>query len=184
MREKYLLGANKYNEIVFGVIDVRNWNGKTEFSASFNTVRPFNGTNFDMEEYFKDYVDSLDDYSAYNLIKSYDCRPSELSSELASDCSDVRDALDCSLYPEEYEVNGEYWYFESCSGGQHDTREEMEEIINTEAYNLLHELWDKYHLKEVDEEVISKVENLRKILAEVDEVEWITDYIERHMEEL
>jgi len=57
----------------------------------------------------------------------------------------------------------------------------MEEIINPTAYNLIHELWDNYHLKQVDESVVNQVEKLYVMLNEVDEEEWIVDYIKRTM---
>lgn len=181
MRIKYLLGANEHNEIVFGEFEVTHRNGYPEFSASFDTVRPFNGENFNLEEYYEDYLDGLDNGYKYELCERFNCRPIELAENLALECYDVRDALDCSLYPECYEVNGESWYFESCGCGQHDTRGEMEIYVNKEAYDLLHELWDKYHLKQVDDEVIEQVENLRLMLSEVEEEAWIIDYIENEL---
>lgn len=182
-REKFLLGATSNNELVFGEFEVTHRNGYMEFTASFNTVRPFNGDNFDMKEHFENMLECWDKESLYDACVRADCKPSELAEYLADECCDVRDALDCSLYPKCYQVDGESWYFESCSGGQHDTRSDMEEIINLGAYNLLHELWDSYHLEKIDEEVASQVEELRDMLAEVDEKEWIIDYIKRHLED-
>lgn len=180
MREKFLLGATVDNELVFGEFEIRTWNGCREFSASFNTVRPFNGEDFDLERYYDDWIEGMDNDYLYELCVQFDCRPSELPKELANECCDVRDALDCSLHPEEIEVNGASWYFESGSCGQHDTRNEMEEIINEAAYNLLHELWDNYHLKKIDDDVAEQINNLIDMLSKVDEEEWIVDYIERH----
>ena len=184
MRGKYLLGATIHNELVFGEFEVTHRNDYAEFTASFSTVHPFNGDNVDLEEYFEGWQEGLGKETLYDMCCSYDCKPSELAWNLAEECSDVRDAMDCSLYPECYEVNGESWYFESSGCGQHDTRNEMEEIINPDAYKLLHKLWDEYHLKKVNDDIISQVENLYKMLSEIDEEEWIVDYIERHMEEL
>lgn len=183
MRNQYLLGATADNELVFGEFEITYRNGYAEFTASFNTVRPFNGENFDLEEYYEGWKEEFGKETLYDLCVRFDCKPSELAENLADECSDVRDALDCSLYPECYTVDGDSWYFESGSCGQHDTRDEMDEIINPEAYNLLHKLWDTYHLKAVDEEVITEVEVMEAMLAEVDEEEWIVDYIQRHMED-
>lgn len=183
MRKQYLLGATSDNELVFGEFEITHRNGYAEFSASFNTVKPFNGENFDLEEYFEDYIEGLGEEYLYDLCKRFNCKLSELVENLADECGDVRDALDCSLYPECYIVDENSWYFESGSCGQHDTRDEMEEIINPEAYELLHKLWDTYHLKKVDDDVISQVENLEEILSEVNEEEWIIEYIQRHMED-
>lgn len=181
MKEKFLLGVNNYNELVFGEFEIRNRNGCAEFSASFDTVRPFNGENYDLEDYYEVWIDGMDKDYLYDLCDRFDCRPSELPKELANECYDVRDALDCSLYSECYEVNGESWYFESSSCGQHDTRKEgMKEYTNFEAYNLLHELWDNYHLKNVDNNIIEQVEQVVKMLSSINEEEWIVDYIKNH----
>lgn len=183
MSKKYLLGATSGNELVFGEFRITYRNGYAEFTASFDTVKPFNGENFDLEEYFEGWQDGLGKETLYDLCVRFNCKPSELAENLAAECEDVRDALDCSLYPECYTVDGDSWYFESSSYGQHDTRDEMEEIINPEAYNLLHKLWDTYHLKKVDEEVIAQVEALEAMLTKVNEEEWIIDYIQRHLED-
>ena len=184
MRKKYLLGATIDNELVFGEFEVKTWNGYPEFTASFNTVKPFNGENFDLEEYFEGWIDGFGKDELYDMCERFDCRPSELHIELANECCDVRDALDCSLYPECYDIDDESWYFESCGCGQHDTRNDMDEIIDEEAYNLLHELWDNYHLKKIDHSATEKIEKLVDMLSEIDEEEWIVDYIERHKDDL
>lgn len=180
MRRKYLLGATTDREIVFGEFEVTTRNGYPEFSASFDTVRPFRGDDYDLEEYFEDWCDCMDKATLYDMCERLDCSPSALPKELADECYDVRDALDCSLYPEEINIDNEYWYFESSCGGQHDTREDMDEYTNKEAYDLLHELWDEYHLEKVGDDVAEEVNKLIDMLEEVDEEEWIEDYIRRN----
>lgn len=187
MTEKYLLGANKYNELVFGEFGITRRNGYPEFTASFFTVRPFNGDNIDLVEYYNDWMEDMPKDYLYDLCEEHDCSPSCLAESLADICDDIRDVIDCSLYSESYLVDGEEWYFESGSCGQHDTRDEMEEIINIEAYNLIHELWDKHHLKPVNDDVIAQVEALQETLDStyIDfEEEWIVGYIKRHKDEL
>lgn len=184
MRNKYLLGSTKEKEIVFAEIEITTRNGYKKFSVSFDTVHPFNGTNFDFEEYYKYYIDELDKPYLYDLCCQYDCCPSELAENLASECDDPTDALDCSLYPECFDINGQEWYFESMSCGQHDTREEMEVIINKPAYDKLHYLWDNYHLKEINEDIISQIENVKSQLIPADSVNadnWIISYIVNNM---
>lgn len=181
MRRKYLLGVTVDREIVFGEFEITHHNGYPEFTASFNTVRPFKCDDVDLVEYFENFIYDIGKENAYDLCERNNCSPQNLPQILADECSDPRDALDCSLYPEEINVNDEWWYFESGSCGQHDTREDgMDEYVNESAYNLLHELWDKYHLKQVDEEVVEQVDKLIEILEEVDEEEWIADYISRN----
>lgn len=181
---KVLLGATKDKELVFGEFGITKRNGYPEFTASFDTVRPFNSEDFDLERYYEDWIDGVDKEYLYDLCERFDCAPSALPENLAGECYDVRDALDCSLYPEMIEVDGENWCFESGSCGQHDTRDEMEEIINPAAYNQLHELWDKFHLCKVGEDTVEQVNKLSKELSSVDEEAWIIDYIERNLEDL
>lgn len=187
MTKKYLIGATKENDIVFAEFGITTRNGYNEFTASFETVRPFIGTNYDLAEYFEDMIDScFDDAEKYRLCEQYNCRPSKLAKSMANKCEDVRDALDCSLFPEHYVIDGDDWYFESGSCGQHDTRDEMDEIINIDAYNALHDLWDNYHLKAVDDVTVCNVEALQDRMIECDglkEVDWIVDYIRRHVDE-
>lgn len=184
MRHEFLLGATKNNELAFGEFEVTHRNGYAGFTASFYTVRPFNGENYDLEEYFKNVIGCMDKESLYDSCVNFDCKPSELAECFANECEDVRDALDCSLYPKCYQVDGESWYFEFGSCGQHDTRDEMEEIIYPEAYNLLHKLWDAYHLKRIDSDVESQVDKLFDMFDDcINEEAWIINYIQRHIED-
>lgn len=196
MRTKYLLGATEDREIVFAEIEVSHphywskdkgsWTDTEvrQFSASFDCVRPF--TEDECED-ATDYYDRLIDecYGAKekcDLYEMYDCRPSELAEFLARDHgSDIQDIVDCSLYPNIIDVDGTDYYFESGSCGQHDTREDgMDEYVSEEAYYLIHELWDKYHLKPIDEDGIKQMQRVVELLEEVDEEEWIADYIRRN----
>lgn len=192
-RYKFLLGATEDNELVFGEFELRNpsYYSKDKgnytdenvlnFSASFDTVMPFISQNYDLIAYFESWIDCQDKGYLYDECERLDCSPSELPKCLADECDDVRDVIDCSLYSEEITVNGESWCFESCACGQHDTRKDkMKEYTNYEAYNLLNELWDNYHLKQVDEEVIKQIEKLVDMLSGIDEEQWIIDFIEKY----
>ena len=189
---KVLLGVNKNQELVFGEFSFYHpeyWNKEKghytdetvlEFSASFDVVKPFNGDDYDLEDYFERYIECMDKEYLYDQCVRFDCKPSELAGELAGECYDVRDVLDCSLYPECYKIKGNAWYFESVGGGQHDSRKDgMEIYTNQSIYDKLHELWDAYHLKKVDNGVIAQVENLAKMCDDIQEheEEWITNYI-------
>lgn len=193
---KVLLGANENQELVFGEFSLYhpeywskekgNYADKSvlNFSVSFDVVRPFNGDNFDLEDYFEGWQEGLEKEYLYDQCVKFDCKPSELAENLAGECYDVRDALDCSLYPECYDVDGEAWYFESVGGGQHDSRKDgMEIYTNRNVYNKLHELWDKYHLKRVDNDIVVQVENLAKMCGHIKEheEEWIVNYIRENM---
>jgi hypothetical protein len=155
-RKKYLLGVNNYDELVFGEFEVTERNGYPEFTASFNTVFPITEDDVDVDEYFENLIEEMDDSWVLKQLKFYNC----------------------SFYLEEIDVDGTTYYFENSACGQHDTRKDgMQLYTNQKAYDKLHELWDIYHLKKVDEEVIAEVQELHSTLNEIDEVEWITNWI-------
>lgn len=181
----YLIGATKNHEIVFANFGIRqcgNGNEQPRFSASFDTVMPFDADTFDFTSYCDMFVSEMDKDCLWEECDAYDCKPSELARRMAN-CCDVMEIIDCSIYPECYDIDGHDWYFESVGCGQHDTRNDIEEITHIDAYNKLHELWDNYHLKPVDDSIAKQVERLATSFAKIDEVEWITDYIKRHIDE-
>lgn len=186
MKKRFLLGATKYKELVFGNFEITTRNKYPEFTASFDTVKPFKGDEIDLIRYYEDWCDGMDKTYLYDLYERYHCSPQELPKELADECYDVRDAMDCSLYPEIIEVDGVNWYFESGSCGQHDTRKDgMEEYTNKNAYDILHAIWDEYHLSDIrkhggEANIRECIEDITKILSEIDEKEWIKDYIRRN----
>lgn len=59
-------------------------------------------------------------------------------------------------------------------------KKKMKEYTNYEAYNLLNELWDNYHLKKVSEGVIKQVEKLVDMLSSINEEQWIINFIEKY----
>ena len=177
---KYLLGATKDKEFVFGEFEVTTRNGYSEFTASFETVRPFTANEVDVKDYYENLIDEMDDKWLVQTLKQYDCSFSELAENLANDNGEIQDVRDCSLYSEIIEVNNIDWYFESGTCGQHDTREEMDIIINKEIYNKIHELWDNYHMKKIDDSIIEEVDKLQIELQNLNEKAWIINYIENN----
>lgn len=180
---KFLIGATKNHELVFANFGTRQYgNEQLKFSASFDTVVPFDADTFDFTSCCDMLVSEMDKDYLWEQCDVYNCKPSELASHMAYNC-DVMEIIDCSLYPEYYDIDEHNWYFESVGCGQHDTRDEIEEVIDIDAYNKLHELWDNYHLNTVDDSVIEQVEKLAESFAKVNEEEWIIDYIKRHIDE-
>ena len=176
MRKKILLGATKNNEVVFCEVEIRDRNGKLEFGASFETVYPFEYDETYLMERVVNNLGCYDKSDLYNLCETYDCRPSELAEKIWAD-SYIEDIIDISLYPNSVEVDGNEWYFESSACGQCDTREEMEFYVNENLYNRIIELWDEYHLKEIDNSIVEEVNSILNELEQVNEEEWITNYI-------
>ena len=92
--------------------------------------------------------------------------------------------MNCDLYLYSMVLSNNSWSFKWCHGGQYDSRVEgMDEYVNKEAYDLLHELWDKYHLKNINQDTMKKVGQFAKLMSNNNEEEWILDYIERHKKE-
>jgi hypothetical protein len=81
MRRKYLLGATTDREIVFGEFEITTRNGYPEFSASFDTVRPFDGDDYNLEEYFIDWCDCMDKATLYDMCERLYCSPQDLPKE-------------------------------------------------------------------------------------------------------
>lgn len=175
-----LLGTTKDNEIVFADVEITTRNGYKEFTASFSTVRPFCYNDIDLEEYVESILDEYDKSTLYDMCCNNDCRPSELA-EIIIEQESIYDIMDLSLYPELYIINDSEWYFESSSCGQHDTREEMEFYTNKEYYDKLHELWDKWHLEKITDDIENEVISIMEELCKVNEEEWIKNYIEENM---
>ena len=46
-----------------------------DFSASFDVVKPFNGDDYNLEDYFEGYVECLDKESKYDMCERFDCKP-------------------------------------------------------------------------------------------------------------
>lgn len=177
MSKKYLLGATRDNEIVFAEFGITERNGYPEFTASFDTVRPFRASEVDATEYYEQLIDEMDAKWVLEQLRNYDCAPSELAERLADDAGEVDEVRDCSLYPEQYDIDGEEWHFESGSCGQHDTRGDMAIYTSRNLYDRIHALWDKYHLQHVGQDVIDEVNAIRAAFENIDEQEWISDFI-------
>ena len=169
-----LVGATFDNELVFADISIRE---NKIFSASFSIVTPSKIDNEYLYERFSSIMEDLPKEELYNLCEQYNCSPSNLIDELFY-YSSVEDILDISLFPEQVEINnGDTWVFESAACGQIDTRSLMSEYVNKDAYMRLMTIWNTYHLQTIDDDTIKEVETIIEQLNEVDQMEWIEDYI-------
>ena len=181
MNNEYLLGATTDHEIVTCNIRLSdNPDGSKRFTASFALYNIINENEFpslvecDLDNYDKEYL--------YDLCDNYDCAPSALCDMIVQD-ENLDEWLGMSWCANTYSAiaNGDEWFFENICAGQHDTRNDIDVVIDQEAYDLVHELWDNYHLKAIGGETLAKAEALIDMLREIDEGEWITSYIEEHM---
>ena len=168
-----LLGVTELNELVFANINVRE--NKT-LSISFSLVVPTIIDNEYLYEQFAELVSSLPKEHLYDLCEQYNVAPSNLIDELFY-YTTPEQILDLSLFPEQIEVNGDEWVFESAGCGQVETRNTMCESVDKDAYMRLITLWKAYHLQSIDDYIIKEVETIIEKLNEVDQLEWIKDYI-------
>ena len=187
---KKIIGFTVDNEIIVAEVSFERVGSNKEpyFSACFDlskivkaddTIRDYEY----MHDYFEDVRYSYDPETILNLCDKYDCPPADLADlmtdEAINDDNIGMETLDCSLYPELIEVDGKDYIFISTSCGQHDTRDEVEEFVDKKLYDDIHELWDNYHLKNIEdnEEAMNLYKSVLDRMGEIDEEEVIVDYI-------
>ena len=188
MKNKFLLGATANNDLVFGEYELTERNGFRQFSASFDVVRPFREDDFDAEEYAESELECYDKAQKYDLCERYDCSPSELVDYFVEKYDgDPREAMDCSLFPEGYEIDGTNWYFESMCCGQHDIKKEekMKVYTNKAAFDMLYTLWDTFHLKEVNDNCLAVLNQflhrMQKYKTDEGIEKWVRNFIEKNL---
>ena len=165
-----LLGATKNNTLVFADIECKDY-----FSVSFSEVEPVEVDDYILRERIRDIVEYvMDDDVVLEMIKEYNCKPSDLCDELLARC-DIEEIIDISLYPESFDVQDKTIYFESMACGQLDTREYLIPI-DKKFSDWLFERWDKYHLKEdyPKEQIVCTVEDY---LHRLDKRQWIENWL-------
>ena len=180
---KVLLGATNYNSLVFANVEIREDVDGNELAISFDEVQPFIASEEYLKEVLENYVDSLDELTKLSLLERFDCKPSELVEEMYWSLY-VEEYMDISLFPESYIVEGcsDEIYFESIACGQHDCREDLIPI-NPEFSEWLFNLWDNYHLKNID--TIQVVDIKIEILSyDYRNREWTREWIEDWLEKL
>ena len=153
MKKRFLLGVNG-KSILIGEIEITTRNGYKEFTASFDKGEAFKIDDIDLQEECQENWDCLDAEAKLELLYDGD-RTREDVFEDWTRYADYHEFIDCSCTDIELEINENLINFETTSGGQHDEREEADfnEFIytNQEAFNLIMQLWDNFHLKEITE---------------------------------
>lgn len=180
---KILLGFTNDNKIVFGRVGLYD---DRRFSASFETSSPMVIKEDEILNNLKDYLEDMDVQWWYDKLTYFDCRPSELAEKILEDeeIEGVIDLLyDTSLYTKVYNIDGVDGkvHFESLSSGQHDTRGKMKIYTNKYLYDLIHNLWDKYHLKVIPEE---KAQELFDLIGLKNDIFKEMEYVEKWLIEL
>lgn len=188
MRNKFLLGATVNNDLVFGEYELTERNGFRQFLASFSVVRPFREEDFNAEEYAESELDCYSKAEKYDLCDQFCCAPCDLAACLAESYDDdPRKAIDCSLFPECYEIDGTSWYFKSVACGQHDLKkdETMKAYTNKTAFDMLYTLWDNFHLKEANDNCLTVLSQflhrMQKYKTDKGIEEWVWNFIEKNI---
>lgn len=187
---KKIIGFTKDNKIIMAEVS---------FERVGNNQAPYFSVRFDLSEiakakdtikdydymyaFFEDITEIHNPEYILDLCDEYECSPSELADlmtdEAINDYDVAMDTVDCSLYPEILDVDGEEYIFISSSCGQHDTRDEVEEFVDEKLYNDIHEMWDNYHLKDIgdNENAMNLYKSVLDRMREIDNEEVIVNYI-------
>lgn len=183
MKHELLLGFTNDREVVFAEID----NSRGYFAVCFNTSYPMAIGEDEVEERIESYIESMDDSTILDMLKRFDCSPSDLPKNLHQESYDViGDFFDNSLYTESFRIEGinDDIYFLASSCGQHDTRGQMTWCKNTELYNYIHELWDEYHLKEIPKDKYDKlIDAVEHQNATIDNYRVVEQYLKVNFDE-
>lgn len=160
MYKRVLLGFTNDNEIAFADVSIK----RDYFSVCFDTSYPKAINESDIKQRIEGYIECMDKEWILDKLESYDCKPSQLAEFIYRDSYDViEDFFDNSYYTESFQIDGieNDIYFLASAGGQHDTREVgMKWCVNTELYNAIHEMWDKYHLKNLNDVPTNEIDEL------------------------
>lgn len=168
MREKYLLGIID-NQIILGEIEVRDWNGYDEFSASFDVGEAF---NIDIDEetirdYFIELWNCYDNDTKIELLYDGDRTFQDWLVEETCDV-DYYSIKDCSCTDFEMSYKDITINFETICCGQHDCRSNYNfdkmKFTSKEAFDKLMNLWDNYHIKEIDDNAKREIDEVKQLL--------------------
>ena len=165
IRKTILLGV-KNNQIITADVEVRDWNGFPEFSASFNQGEVFNVDTIDDDykrQYAEDYWDCLDDAGKLRILEDGYYTKDEALQNIIDEgyYGDYHDFIDVSCTDYELTHNGKTINFDTIGCGQYDVREDddFEDMIFTDEkmFNNIMYFWNHYHLKQVTDDQVKEI---------------------------
>lgn len=167
MKKTVLLGV-KNNQIITADIEIHDWNGFPEFTASFNHGEAFNVDTID-EDYKRSYAEETWDCMTaddkLNMLNDGLYTKDDALDQLINNgyYGDYHDFIDVSCTDYELDHDGKTINFDTIGGGQYDVREDddFEDMIftNKKMFNTIMYYWDHYHLKKVNDEQIEEIKN-------------------------
>ena len=188
MEKKFLLGVIK-NQIVVGEFEVKTWNGYPEFTASFSVGEAFNIelSEDEIKDWWEEYWNCLDEKGKLVALNDGERTKQDWIDDQVGNTY-YQDIKDCSCTDLEMKFNNEYINFESICCGQHDVRtdeffNEMK-FTNKEAFDKLMNLWDNYHLKEIDSATMKEIDEIENLLSgyEFSYGDKVEDFIRENLE--
>lgn len=166
LKKTILLGI-KNNNIITANLTITDRNNHNEFTASFNVGEAFNIDNIDMnykKDYFEEAWNCFDDAYKLQLLQDGEITKDDVIKDW-SYYSDYTEIKDCSCTNYELDYKGVTINFETVGCGQHDIRNDsdFEDMIFTDEklFNDIMYYWDKFHLKEINDE---QIEEIKKIM--------------------
>lgn len=192
LRKKVLVGVNdNTKEIYLAEFEITSRNGYKEFTASFYVGQALDIDNIDLEEECEMQWECLDNETKLDMLEDGEKTKQDVFDNWTS-YSDYHDFKDCSCTDYELTLdNGTLINFETTCCGQHYIREDNEnynQIIftNKQAVEKLLELWDKYHLKNVEnnEDFEKDFNFVLENLKEYSDRETIINFIKENIKEL
>jgi hypothetical protein len=174
MKKEFLIGGSKDFENIFTMeIEIRDWNGYPEFSASFNEGELFNveERNENAEDWYSTLFDEMDAETKLKYLQDGDITKQDWIEECIRYEYDYRERVDCSCTDYEFTKDNLTYNFETVGCGQHDPRDYDYFIpVNSTVKKLL-EFWDKHHLKEITEKEFEELKKLCKNMESFEDIE-------------
>lgn len=174
LKKEFLIGGSKnYHNIFTMEIEIRNWNGYPEFTASFNEGELFNidEANERAEDYYSELFDCMDPETKLNYLQDGDITKKDWIDECIRYEYDYRERVDCSCTDYELNIDGELYNYETSGCGQLDPRDYDYFIpVNSTVKKLL-EFWDQHHLKEITENDLTELKKLLKNMERYEDIE-------------
>ena len=176
-----VLGTTTDGDIVTCCLDINSFHKEPYvFSASFAVLTPISEAMF--PDMLHDTLTNTDESILYHACEEYDCTPKQLVDNILDNEDDLWDWLDldccAGIDYVRNRLTHENYYFSMWACGQHDTRDDMDLYVNKEVYDLVIELWDKYHLKPLDDEGMAKFRKVKELLFDVIDEDWVQNFIE------
>ena len=139
MKTQIILSITKNNTIVIANVENNN-----HFSISFDEVEPFIITDDIIDDRLEELTEEYASYENININKARKIINNEY------DNYGIESLFDISLYSESFLVDDDEIYFLSISCGQIDCRNDIIKHENKELTEKIFQLWDKYHLQEIN----------------------------------